>query len=102
MSRARPRLGLASTAFGLVAASSYVLQRLYAASSGVEGMGVAVATKHIPYYWRCDLALIHGVLAAVLVGFAVSDDDARRWFGRLPYAVPVVVGACVVAMLVVP
>lgn len=98
----RPVLGLAALAFGLTGTASYAVQRLYAAWGGAEDAGLVVDQVHIPYYWRCDLALLHAGLAAVIVAFGVRPEAALTWLGRGPWLVLLVVLPSALAMVLVP
>ena len=98
----RPVLAVAGLAFGLTGALSYTLQRLYAAYTTTADFGANVATAHIPYYWRCDLALIHGILAATLVFFAVREAQARALLGKGSTLAAAVAIPCILLMLAVP
>lgn len=100
--RHRPVLGAAALTLGLVAVASYAGQRLWSAYTGVEGLGVVVRQVHIPYFWRCDLALLHGLMGAALVGFGLDEAGGRRLMAAGPWLVLVVVLPSAVAMVLVP
>lgn len=100
--RASSQQGLAALTFGLVAVASYTLQRLIAAAGGEVDFGAIVNQVHVPYYWRCAVAVLHGGLAATLVGMGLDADRATRWLGRGPWLVALVVVPSAIAMVVVP
>lgn len=97
----RPQLALAAGAGGLAGALSYTVQRLVDAAQEGPGYASVLAQAHIPYYWRCDLALLHACLAGLLVGTAVGEEAARRWLAR-SWIVPLVAVPCILALLAVP
>jgi hypothetical protein len=88
-------------ALGVVAPASYALQRLVTAWSGVEDQ-VIVAQVHVPYYWRCAVAGLHGVLVASLVGFGLSDARCAALLRHGRWVVALVVGPAALAMVLVP
>lgn len=100
--RSRPIASMAAVAFGLVATASYAIQRLIAAVRGGPDFGEIVLQVHVPYYWRCDLAAIHGILAATMVATLLGRDQAERWLARTPWLVLAVAGSSIVAMVLVP
>lgn len=94
----KPRMALAAAVLGLVTATSYVAQRLLAGDDAPAS--AVIAQEHIPYYWRCALALLHGVLLASIVGLGVRDPaPALSLVGRLTL---VVAPLLAVASLLVP
>lgn len=101
---ARPihhRAAAAAMAFALAVCLSYAAQRLLDARSEPPP-GTVLLQATIPYYWRVSLALLHGLGAAALAGFGLSDAAAERWLARAPWLVPLVVLPAVAAMVLVP
>ena len=91
----RPRLSIGAAAFGVVVCLSYIALRLL--SIGEEGSLVSV---HIPFFWRVALAVLHGVVAALVASSAVRDES--WWLERVPVMVGVLVPLCIAVAVVFP
>lgn len=96
------RWGLAITVGASAVAVSYALQRLGSASSGEADWTQVMRQAHVPYYWRCALALLHGVTIAAMAGWAVDHDRAVVALRFAPVWVPLVVLPLALAMVAVP
>jgi hypothetical protein len=97
----RPRLAAAALAFALACCLSYAGQRLWDARTEPPP-GTVLLQATIPYYWRVGATLLHGGGAALILGLALDDAAARRWLGRAPWLVPLVVLPAALAMALVP
>lgn len=101
MSERADRVALAATAFAVVVSWSYVGQHLGAKWLD-DGRGASVIMQaHVPFYWRCFVALWHGLLVAAVLGLGVSEAGAGRWLERLrPWLVPTMLTAAILAAAV--
>lgn len=86
---------------GVVSCASYALQRLWSAWGAEVDPSVILAVEHIPYYWRCALAGLHGLIVAGLC-LGLREPEAARLLGWAPRLTWIVVLACTAAMLAVP
>ncbi len=77
------RAGLAATAFGLVAATSYVVQRLASFVGGEAPASTVLMSAHVPFYWRVGLSCFQGLIVAGILYLAVPEEAAGRWLPRL-------------------
>lgn len=93
---------LAALVFGVVFALSYAAQRLASAWGGEVNPELVFATEHIPYYWRCGLALLHALAVALLVQFLVPTHRAEALLARAPLVVALLGGAAALSMVLVP
>lgn len=97
-----PRRRLVSLgSFALVAVASYALQRLWDARTEPP-LGTVLLQATIPYYWRCAGALLHGLLAAVLVAGGLPEARLAAALRGLHLALPAGVLLAGLAMLLVP
>jgi hypothetical protein len=80
------RLGLASSVAGLAGSVSYFAQRVLALGGAVDP-GAVMAAEHIPFNWRMGLALLHALVAALVVYTLVDDQRASRWLAHMPWVV---------------
>ena len=96
----RPRLATALATGALCMGLSYVLQRLWDASSEPPMTAVRKMAM-IPYYWRVGAALLHGAVAASAC-WVLAPQPGERALQRLTRcgALLALVGG--LAMLVVP
>jgi hypothetical protein len=74
------RAALAAAVGGLVAVVSYAAQR-WLEPQGPEA-ALVLATEHIPFYYRCALAAVHGLTAASAVRVALPSSHATPWLAR--------------------
>lgn len=93
---------LALALAGLTFVISYIAQRLATAATAEPAADLALATEHIPYYWRVAVSAFHAGLVGLLTGLAVSPEAAEVWLGRLPWVVGGVTVAAAAAALAVP
>lgn len=96
------RWGLAITAGACAIAVSYALQRLGSAWTGEVHFTQVVQQAHIPYYWRCGLAALHGAVVTATVGLWVDHDRAVVALRFAPVWVPLLVLPLALAMVAVP
>ena len=86
----RERLAVGVTVAALVAAASYAAQHGWVRTGSLTNARLVLASEHIPYFWRCAVAGVQGVVAGLLVALMVGEP--RRWLERLrPLSVLVVV-----------
>jgi hypothetical protein len=97
-----PREAVACWAGGVASCASYTLQRLWSAWGTEVDPTQILAVEHIPYYWRCALAALHGLLFAGLVAGGIRDPEAAKLLAWAPSLTWLVVLPCVVAMVLVP
>jgi hypothetical protein len=103
MKSLRGRLALAIAVGGLVAATSYVAQRLAAAGGAQPAPDAAIVVKHIPYYWRVGLSLAHGgMFATVLLFLPLPRARVDAIAAALSAFAPALVAALALACLAVP
>jgi len=96
------RAGLAATAFGLVAAISYVVQRLASFVGGEAPASTVLMSAHVPFFWRVGLSCFQGIIVAGILYLALPRDTAARWLPRLGRLVLPVTAALIAASLLVP
>ena len=96
------RWGLAIAAGACAIAVSYALQRLASAWAGEPDWTQITRQAHISFYWRCGLALLHGLTITSLVGVAVDHDRAVVVLRFAPVWVPLLVLPLALAMVAVP
>lgn len=96
------RWGVGAAAFALVAVASYTLQRLWSWWGGEPAFGTIVASATTPYYWRADVAALHGLTVGLLVGLGLEEEQAKVWLVRVPWLVFAVVAPSALAMVLVP
>ena len=82
------RVGLAATSAAAVFAVSYGLQRLWALGTPQPDPTEAVLLGHTPFYWRCGLALLQGLVVAALAYGGLDDDDAEKVLRWAPVWLP--------------
>jgi len=95
---ARLAIGFACAGWG--AAVSYTLQRLASWLSGEVPATSVLAVAHIPFYWRVDVAVFHGVLLGLIGALWIGEDP--RGPSRLRTLILVTVPLCAIALLWVP
>lgn len=96
------RVAAALATGGLVAAPSYAIQRLID-SINEPPVGTVLQQATIPYYWRVGLAVLHGLIAALVIFFLVHDAArAEKLLARLPALAWVVALAAALAMVLKP
>ena len=96
------RWGLAVAAGACAIAVSYALQRLGAAWGGEPDWRQITQQAHVPYYWRCALAALHGAVITATVGLWVDHDRAVVALRFAPVWVPLLVLPLALAMVAVP
>jgi hypothetical protein len=94
MTDGRPAEVLACWAAGLVACGSYMGQRLWAVTGEVVDPTVILAVEHVPFYWRCALASLHGGMVALLVWRGVADAEAQVALRHAPWLTAAVLAVC--------
>jgi hypothetical protein len=87
-------------AVGFIA--SYTGQRLLSAWAGEPDPRMVLASAHVAYFGRLQIAALHAVAVAALVGFGLREAEIERAAGWLPWLVGLVAAACFVAMVGVP
>lgn len=105
MSAARPihrTRALAITGAALAVILSYTGQRLAAWVWFDAAPGAVLATVHVPFTWRLDLAMFHGVVVGSLLAVGVSEPRATSALRWAPAVVGLVSCACALAMVAVP
>lgn len=100
MSTPRPRLAVAVAIGLLVVGGSYVVQRLWDASSEPPMTAVRKMAM-IPYYWRVGAALLHGVVGGTVAWVAIPSPSEAALV-RLAASGVVLAVAGAIAVLVVP
>lgn len=85
---------------GWACAISYTLQRLASWAGGEVPASSVIAVAHIPFYWRVDLALFHGVLIGILCG--VGFPRHPRSPSLLRRVILTTIPLCALALLCVP
>ena len=96
------RWGLAAAIGACTFVLSYAAQRLVAFRTGTPDWTGDVNVAHIPYYWRCALALLQAGIVASVVSLAVGDARAERVLRWSEGWVPVLVLMAAIAMVLVP
>jgi hypothetical protein len=96
------RWGLALAVGACTIAVSYALQRLGAAWSGEPDWTQISQQAHVPFFWRCGLAALHGATTTALAALAVDHDRAVVALRFAPVWVPLVVLPLALAMVAVP
>lgn len=99
--RAASRWGLAACAAAAVFVASYVAQRLWSLSSE-PGPAQAVASSHIPLYWRTALALLQAATAASMIGLGLDEVRAEAILRRAPLWLPAIVLPLALLMALFP
>ena len=97
-----PRAAAAAALFGLVAVASYAAQRLASHFLGEVPASAIVEQAHIPFFWRVAVSLLHGGIAALLVGFGLREQTASRVVKRLPLLLWPILLLAGIAMVLVP
>lgn len=97
------RMPAAAAVAGLAASVSYMAQRLAALAVGSPSGAEVLATEHIPFYWRCAMALWHGLALGLVAWLLLRDERrAQTWVDRLTAAVPPTVGVLIALTVVFP
>lgn len=98
LSPARLAFGFACAGWGT--AVSYTLQRLASWLSGEIPESSVLAVAHIPFYWRVDVALFHGLLLGLVCALWLGEDPQGPI--RLRALIFLTVPLCALALLWIP
>lgn len=96
------RVATVATAAAVGFIASYTGQRLLSAWAGEPDPRMVLASVHVAYFDRLQIAALHALAVAALVGIGAREAELERAVGWLPWLVGLTAAACFVAMVGVP
>jgi hypothetical protein len=100
MSLPPSRLAIGFACAGWATAVSYTLQRLASWARGEIPETSVLAVAHIPFYWRVDVAIFHGLLLGLIGALWLGEHPSGP--ARLRALILLTVPLCAVSLLCIP